>query len=167
MNTSNTIINDYMENIIKIKGKKYQSEEISDLSEKRQSEETEEIEETESEILSKLEIEFENETVIKKQKLPENYGNKWTDEEKNQLIKLLKTKKDVLQEDKYSLTKYDVLSKIAKKLRRSEGGIICEIKKLVLIRYMSGEELEKICNDLNLVYKNTKMVLNILQRGHF
>ena len=62
--------------------------------------------------------EFEKDTSDEiKKNMPSNYGNKWTDEERKRLYKLLKNNYDV-----------DI---IANKLNRSEGGIKAEIRKIV------------------------------------
>ncbi len=110
--------------------------------------------------IDKLEIEFENNTIIKK-KLPKNYGNKWTLEEREILIKKLKTNKEKIQNEAYSITKYDVIGKIGKKLGRTDGGVIGELKKIIYERYSKGEDLNLICEDLNLVYKNVKIMIKL------
>jgi len=160
---SNTTINDYIQNQINKENfsntlTKLETSESANSSNSVNSDEIN----NDNTLISKLEVEFENETVIKTIKMPENYGSKWKDDEKQKLIKILKTKNDKISEDKYTITKYDVLTKIAKKLGRSEGGILFEIKKIVYERYSDGEKLENICEELNLVYKNTRMVIKVL-----
>ena len=77
--------------------------------------------------------------------IPKNYGNKWTDEERKKLIKLLKNSYDV--------------NIIASKLNRSEGGIKAEIKKLVYAKYIEGNDAEGISKELNIVYNNVKSMI--------
>lgn len=77
--------------------------------------------------------------------MPSNYGNKWTDEERKKLIKLLKNSYDV--------------NIIASKLNRSEGGIKAEIKKLVYAKYIEGNDAEGISKELNIVYNNVKSMI--------
>lgn len=79
--------------------------------------------------------------------MPSNYGNKWSDEERKRLIKLLKNSYDI-----------DV---IATKLNRSEGGIKAEIKKIVYAKYTEGIDAEGISKELNIVYNNVKSMIKV------
>ena len=81
--------------------------------------------------------------------LPINYGNKWSDEDKIKLMDLLKKNKE--KEIDYV--------EIANKLGRSEGGVKGEIKKMIITRYLNGEESEKISIDMNLQYKFVKIII--------
>lgn len=81
--------------------------------------------------------------------IPKNYGNKWSDEDKKQLIDFLKQNKN---------KEIDYLS-IADKLGRSEGGVKGEVKKMIITRYLSGEEADNIAFDLNVQYKFVKMLI--------
>jgi len=81
--------------------------------------------------------------------VPKNYGNKWSDEDKKQLIDFLKQNNN---------KEIDYLS-IADKLGRSEGGIKGEVKKMIITRYLSGEEADIITLDLNVQYKFVKMLI--------
>jgi hypothetical protein len=81
--------------------------------------------------------------------LPINYGNKWSDDDKTKLIDLLKKNKE--KEIDYV--------EIANKLGRSEGGVKGEIKKIIITRYLNGEEAEKISIDMNLQYKFVKIII--------
>jgi len=81
--------------------------------------------------------------------IPKNYGNKWSDEDKKQLIDFLKQNKN---------KEIDYLS-IADKLGRSEGGVKGEVKKMIITRYLSGEEADNIALDLNVQYKFVKMLI--------
>ena len=82
-----------------------------------------------------------------KANMPSNYGNKWSDEERKRLIKLLKNSYDI-----------DV---IATKLNRSEGGIKAEIKKIVYAKYKEGIDAEGISKELNIVYNNVKSMIKV------
>jgi hypothetical protein len=81
--------------------------------------------------------------------LPKNYGNKWSDEDKASLIDLLK--KSTSKEIDYA--------GIALKLARSEGGVKGEVKKMILKRYLNGEEADLIALDLNVQYKFVKILI--------
>jgi hypothetical protein len=80
---------------------------------------------------------------------PKNYGNKWTDDDKKQLLDFLKKGKN--QEINYS--------EIADKLGRSEGGIKGEIKKMIMTRYLNGAEADIIATELNIQYKFVKIII--------
>lgn len=86
-------------------------------------------------------IDFENK--------PKNFGNKWSDEDKKQLVSLLKENKAV--EINYN--------EIANVLGRSEGGVKGEVKKMILTRYLNGEEPDLISVDLNVQYKFVKILI--------
>ena len=81
--------------------------------------------------------------------LPKNYGNKWSDEDKNKLIELLKI----------SMGKEINYDDIALKLGRSCGGVKGEIKKMIIKRYLNGEEADLIAIDLNIQYKFVKILI--------
>lgn len=114
------------------------------------------------ESLENLENEFDMEI---KKKLPTNYGNKWTDEEKNILITMLKNTPKYPLEDNFpsdnNLTKDQVIRQIAEKLGRTEGGIKGEIKKIIFDKYLKGEDPENISKELNLIYKNVKSIIKL------
>jgi hypothetical protein len=95
-------------------------------------------------IVSEFEIEKNDEI---KKNIPSNYGNKWTDEERKRLVKLLKNSYEV-----------DV---IATKLNRSEGGIKAEIKKIVYAKYIEGIDADGISKELNIVYNNVKSMIKV------
>lgn len=81
--------------------------------------------------------------------LPKNYGNKWSDDDKQQLIDFLKQNKN---------KEIDYLQ-IANKLGRSEGGVKGEIKKMIIKRYLNGEEPEILAKELNVQYKFVKILI--------
>lgn len=81
--------------------------------------------------------------------LPKNYGNKWSDEDKELLIELLK--KSASKEIDYA--------EIGLKLGRSEGGVKGEVKKMIIKRYLNGEEADLIAIELNIQYKFVKILI--------
>ena len=95
-------------------------------------------------IVSEFETDISSNNEIKKN-MPSNYGNKWTDEERKRLVKLLKNSYNI-----------DI---IATKLNRSEGGIKAEIKKIVYAKYIEGSDAEGISKELNIVYNNVKSMI--------
>jgi hypothetical protein len=127
-------------------------------------------------INDKLEEEFETKSltkdiIISNKNLPTNYGNKWTEEEKNILIKMLKGSTKIVSDDDSSSNNKIILDdstirdkiiiKIANKLGRTEGGVKGEIKKIVFDKYMKGEDAESISKELNLVFKSVKSIIKI------
>lgn len=97
-----------------------------------------------------LELNLEKELSDKNDELmPKNFGNRWSTEDKKQLIELLKnnTNKEIDYAD------------IALKLGRSEGGVKGEVKKMIITRYLNGEEAENIGLDMNVKYKFIKILL--------
>jgi len=93
-------------------------------------------------IITELDAELSDEI---KKNMPSNYGNKWSDEERKKMIKMLKSGDDVII--------------IADKLNRSEGGIKAEIKKIVYSKYIDGIDAEIISKELNIIYKNVKSII--------
>ena len=81
--------------------------------------------------------------------LPKNFGNKWTDEDKKLLISLLRQSTN--NEIDYA--------NIALKLARSEGGVKGEVKKMIITRYLNGEDAELIAIDINVRYKFVKILI--------
>ena len=100
--------------------------------------------------LLELELDFE----VKK-KLPVNYGNKWSEIEKENLIKLLKESSKLEDFDK------EIITNIANKLGRTEGGIKGEIKKIIYDKYIKGYTIDFIANEFNLNYKYVKSIIKI------
>lgn len=83
------------------------------------------------------------------EEIPKNYGMRWSSEDKETLLKLLK---------KYSGKEID-FAELANKLGRSEGGVKGEIKKIILSRYLAGEDCDSICESLQVQYKFVKMIV--------
>ncbi len=107
--------------------------------------------------VSEEELEKELESISQsnneKKDLPENFGNKWTDQDKMILIDMLK---------QISNRDLDMnICKIANKLKRTEGGVKGEIKKIIMDRYLQGESAEDIANTLNILYRNVKSIIKI------
>jgi hypothetical protein len=126
--------------------------------------------EDESENNSDDELEKEFELQVNK-KIPINYGSKWTDKDKNELIKLLKNIKKEKETDseKNKIISYDnelelkktLILEIGNKLGRTEGGIVSEVKKIIFNMYMNGDNAENISNELNLTFKAVKSIIKI------
>lgn len=101
-----------------------------------------------------LEKELENiyDSNMKKD-LPENYGSKWSDSDKRILIDMMK-----------QISNRDLdtnISKIANKLKRTEGGVKGEIKKIIMDKYLQGESAEDIAINLNILYRNVKSIIRL------
>jgi len=127
--------------------------------------------EDESENISDDELEKEFELQVNK-KIPINYGSKWTDKDRNELIKLLKNIKKEKEKEKESekiISNNDnelelkriIILEIGNKLGRTEGGIISEVKKIIFNMYMNGDNAENISNELNLTFKAVKSIIKI------
>lgn len=124
--------------------------------------------EDESENISDDELEKEFELQVNK-KIPINYGSKWTDKDRNELIKLLKNIKKEKESEKTKIISYDnelelkktLILEIGNKLGRTEGGIISEVKKIIFNMYMNGDNAENISNELNLTFKAVKSIIKI------
>ena len=61
-------------------------------------------------------------------------------------------------------TKNDVdenIIAISIKLERSEGGVRGEIRKMIIFRYLMGDDSETITDDMNLPLSYTKMIIII------
>lgn len=71
---------------------------------------------------------------------PKNFGSKWSEDEKEYLIKNLNSNEHII----------DVVNKIAKKLERSEGGVHCEIRRIIINHYLKGEDQETIGDLINV-----------------
>lgn len=80
---------------------------------------------------------------------PKNFGMKWTKEERDYVLKTLDLTKDM----------DDIIDKISKKLERTEGGVRCEIRKMIISSYLEGEEYESISEILNISMEYIKMTI--------
>jgi transposase-like protein len=83
-----------------------------------------------------------------KKKLHSNFGNKWSEEEKNELLAMIRESGNELD-----------IEGIAKKLGRSQGGIKAEIKKMIVEKYLQGDDTNKISKELNLEFRYVKNIL--------
>ena len=108
---------------------------------------------SEEDLEKELENKSINNNILEKKDLPENFGSKWTDLDKRALISMLKeiTNKDLDTN----------ICKIAEKLKRSQGGVKGEIKKIIMDKYLQGESAEDIANTLNILYRNVKSIIRI------
>lgn len=88
-----------------------------------------------------------NQNIIMQQQKPSNWGAKWTDEEKELLLKYLKKSYDI--------------ETIAEKLNRSEGGVEAEIKKIIYEKHKDNMSAEDISNELNLTFKSVKHIIKV------
>jgi hypothetical protein len=126
--------------------------------------------EDESDNNSDNELEKEFELQVNK-KIPINYGSKWTDKDRNELIKLLKNIKKEKENEKTKIIsnnndnelelKKIIILEIGNKLGRTEGGIVSEVKKIIFNMYMNGDNAENISNELNLTFKAVKSIIKI------
>ena len=83
-----------------------------------------------------------------KKKLHSNFGNKWSEEERIELVNLIRESGKELD-----------IEEIAKKLGRSQGGIKAEIKKMIVEKYLQGDDTNKISKELNLEFRYVKNIL--------
>ena len=105
---------------------------------------------SEEDLEKELETISQNNNSIEK---PENFGNKWTDQDKRILVSMLK---DITNKDLDTN-----ICKIAQTLKRTEGGVKGEIKKIIMDKYLQGESAEDIANTLNILYRNVKSIIKI------
>jgi hypothetical protein len=90
-------------------------------------------------------------------KLPKNYGNKWSTGDVNLLIDLLQKSQKLPLDD----VNNNIINDLAKKLGRSVGGIKGEIKKIVFDRYIKGISINEISEELNLTHLNIKSMIKL------
>jgi hypothetical protein len=81
--------------------------------------------------------------------MPKNYGQRWSDQDKNELLKLIKD---------YSKKEIDFVE-LGNKLGRTEGGVKGELRKIILQKYLSGIDCETISENLSIQYKFIKMLV--------
>ena len=107
--------------------------------------------------------------IAKARDVPKNYGNKWTEQEIDKLIRMLK-KSSTLNMTKNNIFDCSptnnsdgnqIIKKIAKKLDRTEGGVKGEITKIIYDRYMNGQTAEQISDSLNITFRNVKSLIKI------
>lgn len=90
---------------------------------------------------------------------PKNYGSKWSDNEIQKVLNMLKKSgvKDLV--DSYESNM--VIKKIANKLNRSIGGVYILIKKTIFEKYLNGQDSESIGYELNLSCKDVKSIVKL------
>ena len=71
---------------------------------------------------------------------PKNFGSKWTDSERENLLNMISKDNDVDEN----------IIAISIKLESSEGGVRGEIRKMIIFRYLMGDDSETITDDMNL-----------------
>ena len=77
---------------------------------------------------------------------PINHGTKWSSDDRKILFKALKRNTSLL--DDFNNI---IITQLAKKLGRTEGGIKAEIKKNIIERYFKGVEIEVISVEMNIM----------------
>ena len=107
-------------------------------------------EELEEELTEDLEKELEK-------AIPKKFGNIWTDNERKVIIKMLKDYNSKTD----NILKKKIISKIAKKLDRSEGGVRSEIKKIAFNKYIEGYRTDEIAKELNISSINVKLIIRM------
>ena len=125
------------------------SDELVESEESVKSDESDEL--VESEQIDELERELESNI---SNGLPKKFGTKWLEEEISTVLVMLKKHKikDLTESNK-------TIIRIADKLNRSVGGVFGIIKKTVSDRYINGEEIEEIANELNLTFQTVKSII--------
>ncbi len=108
--------------------------------------------------LEKLEKEliFKSKSNYHGQIQPKNYGNMWTDDERNKIIKYLK--KNIFCVDTGIFDEKNIIE-IAKKLERSEFGVKEEIKKMIFCDFIGGLSHKNISLKFNIPVQNVKLLL--------
>ena len=149
---SNLIFEKYDGNISNKSNKSNGSDELVESTESDELVESEEMDElVESEEIDELEKELETNI---SNGLPKKFGTKWLEEEISIVLVMLKKHKikDLTESNK-------TIIRIADKLNRSVGGVFGIIKKTVSDRYINGEEIEEIANELNLTFQTVKSII--------
>ena len=86
---------------------------------------------------------------------PKNFGSKWTDNERDILLNMISKENDVDEN----------IIAISIKLERSEGGVRGEIRKMIIFRYLMGDDVETISDDMNIPITYIKMIIkNYLEK---
>ena len=142
-NNKSKSINNYIENKL-ITSSDIEKEELYD-----NEEETEE---------DKLDREFILKTKSNSIQYPKNYGNLWTDKERDKILKYLK--KNNFNETNEIFDEI-VIIKLAKKLERTEYGIKEEIKKMIFNEYLEGFKYDKISEKFNIPETNIKLLIKL------
>ena len=80
---------------------------------------------------------------------PKKFGAKWSDQERNILLNSISKDIDIDEN----------ITGISMKLERSEGGVRGEIRKMIISRYLIGDDNEMISDDMNLSILYVKMII--------
>lgn len=89
---------------------------------------------------------------------PKNYGNTWIDEERIIILNLLKNNN--LKYDSGLFNELSIID-IAKKLQRTEYGVREEIKKMIFMDLLNGNNYKKISEKFNIPESNIKLILKL------
>lgn len=123
---------------------------------------------SDSEEISQLESELEKNF---NQELPKNYGSKWSGQEISMVLTILA--EGEISDLSESNNK---IKQLSKKLNRSIGGVIMQIKKIIFDKYLNGIDPESIANELsiqfiivksiikNYLLKDTDTTINLLEK---
>ena len=77
------------------------------------------------------------------------FGNKWTDQEREMLLNSISKDNDIDEN----------IIAISIKLERSEGGIRGEIRKIIISRYLLGDDSDIISDDMSISISYIKMTI--------
>ena len=80
---------------------------------------------------------------------PKNFGTKWTCQEREILLNSLSKDNDIDEN----------IIAISIKLERSEGGIRGEIRKMIISRYLIGDDIDTISDDMSISITYIKMTI--------
>jgi hypothetical protein len=146
-------INDIIENTI-IK-KRYEFDINNDteinsvvsMSNQHEKEEESDVEQLEKELISKIQKNNIN--------YPKNYGNVWSEEERNKVLKYLKKKNKSTNQN---LFLDSVITEIATKLERTESGVKEEIKKMIFNECIEGKDYLEISIKYNICESGIKII---------
>lgn len=80
---------------------------------------------------------------------PKKYGAKWTDDEREILLNSISKENDIDEN----------ITAISIKLERSEGGIRGEIRKMIITRYLMGDDSETISDDMSIKDQYVRIII--------
>lgn len=121
--------------------------EINNILSNQHEEEESDVEQLEKELISKIQQNNTN--------YPKNYGNVWTEGERNKVIKYLKKKN---QSTNQNLFLDSVITEIATKLERTESGVKEEIKKMIFNECIGGKDYLEISIKYNICESGIKII---------
>lgn len=106
--------------------------------------------------LSKLDKELSLKSKSNSTVHPKNYGNLWTEQERQKILKYLT--KNIFDKESGMFEESKIYD-IAKKLERTEYAVKEEIKKMIYYDFIEGENLENISKKFNIPNSNIKLIL--------